>query len=151
MTRTPAGISVVSLTVPIVLDASMALKLVTPEPGSDQARTAVLGEELIAPDWMLAEVASGLANEVRYGSIDVERARTSLGAMPRFIAEFFPTRLLLPDALTLSADLSHALYDCVYLVLAIAENGKVITADRKFQQAAAKGGWAAQVELLTWT
>ena len=135
---------------PIVLDASVALKLVVREPGTDEAQALVLAEERIAPDWMLAEVASGLANKVRYEAVDGDQARIALAAMPRFVDRFFPIQPLLDGAITLTVQLEHALYDCLYLVLAIVEGGRVVTADRGFHSAATRAGYGKQVELLTW-
>ena len=136
---------------PIVLDASVALKLVVPEPGTEQAQALVLAEERIAPDWMLAEVASGLANKVRFERADHDRISVALAAVPHFIDRFFPTQPLLLDALGLAVRLKHALYDCLYLALAIAEKARVVTADREFVTTATRGGYGEQVELLTWT
>jgi predicted nucleic acid-binding protein len=96
-------------------------------------------------------VASGLANKVRYEGFDPERAHVALSALPRFVAEFFPAAPLLPDALTLSLKLEHALYDCLYLVLALAQKARVLTADRAFAHSASRGGYQQHVELLTWT
>lgn len=136
---------------PIVLDASVTLKLVTREPGTDQAQALLLDEERIAPDWMLAEVASGLANKVRYEGVDKRLANNALAAVPQFIDRFLPTKPLLRDAMNLGVELEHALYDCLYLVLAISENGRVVTADRGFFKSASRGGFGSHVELLTWT
>jgi predicted nucleic acid-binding protein len=137
--------------VTIVLDASVALKLVSREPGTDQAQALVLTEERIAPDWLLAEVASGLANKVRYEGVAQGRANAALAAVPRFIDRLFPTQPLLQDSMNLAVQLEHALYDCLYLVLALAEGGRVVTADRGFFISASRGGFTEKVELLTWT
>ena len=144
------GTSATNAIVPIILDASVALKLVTREPGTEQAQALVLGEERIAPDWMLTEVASGLANKVRYEGTDRSRALAALAAVPRFVDRFFPSQPLHPDAIDLAVRLEHAFYDCLYLVLAIAEQGRVVTADRDFFKSASKAGFGEQVELLTW-
>lgn len=134
----------------IVLDASVALKLVAREPGTERAQALVLSEERIAPDWLLTEVASGLANKVRYEGADSDRAKIALAAVPRFIDRFFPSQPLLGDAIDMAVQLEHALYDCLYLVLAIAEKSRVVTADRSFANSASRGGFGRQVELLTW-
>lgn len=134
----------------IVLDASVALKLVAREPGTDRAQALLLAEERIAPDWLLTEVASGLANKIRYENADRDRAKIALAAVPRFIDRFFPAQPLLGDAIDMAVQLEHALYDCLYLVLAVAEKGRVVTADRSFFNAASRGGFGGQVELLTW-
>ncbi len=136
---------------PIILDASVALKLVTREPGTDQAQALVLNEHRIAPDWMLAEVASGLANKIRYEGVDLNQAMIALAALPKFVDHFFPTQPLLAEAMNLAVQLEHALYDCLYLVLAVAEKGRVVTADREFFSSATRHGFGEQMELLTWS
>ena len=135
----------------IVLDASVALKLVTLEPGTREAQ-AVLGreEERIAPDWMLAEAASGLANKVRYQGLDRQVAQRSFAALPAFIERFVDSAPLLSRAMELAAELDHPLYDSLYLLLAIDEEGVVITADDGLVKAAGRGGFATRTERLTW-
>jgi predicted nucleic acid-binding protein len=136
---------------PIVVDASVALKLVTLEAGTAEAQ-ALLGrdEERIAPDWMLVEAAGGLVNKIRYEGLDPPRAQAALSALPSFIDRFVPGDRILARAVDLAAQLDHPLYDCLYLVIAIAEDGVVVTADDGFVAAAARGGFEARTERLTW-
>lgn len=144
------GIWVVAVAM-IVLDASVALPLIIQEPGTKQAQAAIFDEERIAPDWMLAEVASGLANKIRFQGVDPEQAQAALTAMPQLLDRIVPSQTLLSDGMRLAAQLDHSLYDCLYLVLAIAEDGRVVTADQKFYKAAARSGYGELVELLRWT
>jgi predicted nucleic acid-binding protein len=137
--------------VTIVLDASVALKLVTLEPGTAEAQALLeRDEERIAPDWMLTEVASGLANKVRRERLDVAQAHASFAALPSFIDRFVATAPAMTRAIDLAAKLDHALYDCVYLLIAIEENGVVVTADDDMVSAARRGGYADRVERLSW-
>lgn len=137
---------------PIVLDASVALKLVTLEPGTVEAQALLdRSEERIAPDWMLAEAASGLANKMRYENLDREAAQKSLAALPAFIDRFVEAAPLLGRAMNMAAELDHSLYDCLYLQIAIDEEGVVVTADEGLVKAAGRGGLENRTERLTWT
>ena len=136
---------------PIVVDASVALKLVTAEAGTAEAQALLeRSEERIAPDWMLVEAAGGLANKMRRKELDPTRAQAALAALPLFIDRFVPAETLLGRAMSLAAELDHPLYDCLYLLVAMAEDGVVITADDGLVAAARRGGLQEPVERLTW-
>jgi predicted nucleic acid-binding protein len=144
--------SVTRSVVPIILDASVALKLVTNEPGTVEAQALLRrDEERVAPDWMMTEVASGLVEKIRRNEIDGAGAQTAFAALPSFIDRFVATRPMLPRAMVLAAELDHALYDCVYLQAAIEEDCVVVTADDGMVAAAKRGGFAERTERLQWT
>lgn len=133
----------------LVVDASVALKFVTEEPGSDAAmRLLAMPDPLIAPDWVLAESASGLAKKVLANGFPKASAEASLAALPQFFSRLHATIDLLEPSLDLSLRLGHAFYDCLYLALALREGATLITADMKFEKAARRGGFAAQVRAL---
>ena len=145
------GISATVDRMPIVVDASVALKLVAREAGTAEAQALLdRDEERIAPDWMLVEVAGGLVNKMRHEGLNPTLAQAALTALPSFIDRFVPGEQVLARAMKLAAELDHPLYDCLYLVLAISEDGVVVTADDGFVAAAARGGFAARMERLTW-
>lgn len=136
---------------PVVLDASVALKLLTPEPGSAEAQAWLdIDDERISPEWLAVEVASGLANKVRYEGLELSRAEEALRALPMFIDRTVETAPMLGEAMRLSVELGHALYDCLYLLVALKENGRVLTADGKFAVAARNAGFQAHIEQLRW-
>ena len=136
---------------PIVLDASVALKLVALEPGTTEAQELLeRDEERIAPDWMPVEVASGLVNKVRYQGLDPALAQAALAALPSFIDRFVPADSFLARAMDLAVQLDHALYDCLYLLIAVDEDGIVVTADDGLAAAASRGGFGERTERLTW-
>lgn len=55
-----------------------------------------------------------------------------LGALAHAPITLTPCSGLLEAALTLSTQLRHPVYDCLYLALALRRNLPVITADRRF-------------------
>jgi predicted nucleic acid-binding protein len=135
----------------VVLDASVVLKLVVQEPGSDEALELLeRAEERIAPDWLGVEMAGALSNKVKYSRLLAIHAERCLEAYPRFLDRLVPSAPLLADVLRLAIRLRHPVYDCLYLALAMSENTRVITADRKLHAQAAAGGLERHVELLTW-
>ena len=133
----------------LVVDASVALKFVTREPGSDRALALLAAPDpLIAPDWLLVECASGLVKKVLASGLPQSRAEAGFGALPKFFSRLYPALDLLDAALDLSLRLRHAVYDCLYLALALREEAVLITADVRFEKAARRGGFGSQVRLL---
>ncbi|MFM9828398.1 MAG: type II toxin-antitoxin system VapC family toxin [Sphingomonas sp.] len=133
----------------IVLDASVAVKLVAREPDSALALVRV-GEAsaVIAPDWITLEVAHALWKKVQAAQLDAAAAEAGTAALGQIIDRMVPAQQLISAAVRLSYDLPHPLYDCLYLVLAQAEDVRVLTADVKFARVARAGGLGDYVEHL---
>jgi predicted nucleic acid-binding protein len=119
-----------------VLDASVAIKWVLPEPDSQKAislrdnfRKQV--HELIAPDTFPVEVAHALTRAERKGLIQppeaVERFNEIAVNLPQ-IHRYLP---LLPHAMELSSQFRIGVYDCLYVALAEREGCQLVTADDK--------------------
>jgi len=130
----------------MIIDASVAFKLVVPEPGFEAAVALAGSTSLTAPDLIFAELANAIwrfsGRERTFNwSIAAAKVRT-------LIDRVVPNEDLLPDALRLAIELSHPAYDCFYLALAIAEDDVLITADRRFHAACAGSPHAARVRLL---
>ena len=125
-----------------VLDASVAAKWVLPEPDGASAvrlfdRYAAGEISLIAPDLLLAEVASLLAKRHRRKQISAEQAREASGLMTDAAPKLFDTGLRLHRALDLSLRYRMSLRDCLYLALAIEHDCPFLTADRRLFRAGA--------------
>jgi predicted nucleic acid-binding protein len=122
-----------------VVDASVAAKWVLQEADSDAARRIVEHAQLMAPDLLWAELGSLLWRRQRNGELTAAQAREmllTLRAFPIRTHGMFP---LLPLALEIAMTIGHSVYDCVYLALADEENCRVVTADRRLQNAVAAG------------
>ncbi|MEG3122954.1 type II toxin-antitoxin system VapC family toxin [Sphingomonas sp. GB1N7] len=133
----------------IVLDASVAVKLVSREAGSEAALSRVAeATEIIAPDWMALETAHALWKKVKAGELDRKAADAGVEALAKILDRTYPASLLMSAALVLSYDLRHPIYDCLYLALAQVEQVRVLTADGKFAENARQGGFADHVELM---
>jgi predicted nucleic acid-binding protein len=130
----------------MLVDASVAAKLIIREPDSDAAADLVEGQRLVAPDLVFAELANILWKYHRRGSI----AAPDIAAFG--IADLFdrvtPCAAIQQAALMLAIELDHPVYDCFYLALAIAEDDVLVTADRRFHTACANSPHAARVQLL---
>ncbi len=133
-----------------VIDASIAVALIVDEPDSAQVRRlAIRASGLIAPDFLLVEMANALWKfarrpdpvkeaaraERKLPSHDdrVQAAKDALAALvDSHKIDFVDCEKLAVGALELAIDLGHPVYDCVYLSLALAEGVPMVTADRRF-------------------
>ena len=135
----------------LVVDASVAVKFVTQEPGSDEAYKIIVGSEpLIAPDWLLVEAASAMWDKVRRSVLLEIHAERNLGLLPDFFARLFPAAELLQHAYRTAFRLRHPIYDCLYLALAEREKAELVTADVKFFKAIERDGRYGGARLLEW-
>lgn len=131
----------------IVIDASVALKWVFEESGTEAA-LALREEQLIAPSLWLAEAANALWRHVRLGEINAAEAfarMSSLASAPVASLAFEP---LIDRVLRLATELAHPVYDCVYLALALHYDTHVVTDDRRFAAAADRPDLTGRVRLL---
>jgi predicted nucleic acid-binding protein len=117
----------------VVVDASTTVKWVVDERGSDAALALLRDEEeLIVPSLWLAEVANALWKIARTGNITTQESATRFAELSDAPVTIVAIEPHMPAALALANELSHAVYDCVYLAVAIFENTQVITDDRRF-------------------
>ena len=132
----------------IVVDASVAVKWVLPEPGSEAAaaiRTA--DDDLIAPSLAYAEIGSAIWRAVIRGDVPAADARRDLKVDVSHYRCIIPLDELSDRALELATRLRHPIYDCFYLTLAERERCPLITADGRLI-AAAKAMKGIELRLL---
>jgi predicted nucleic acid-binding protein len=125
--------------VTIVVDASVAVKWILPEPGS--AAAAELREQdsdLTAPSLVTAEIGNAIWKAVRHGALDRSAALDGIEAALIWFESLIPIEELRVRALTLAIELRHPIYDCFYLALAERENAPLVTADEAMLAAARK-------------
>ena len=129
----------------LVLDASVAIKWAMPlagEPLTDESlrifKRYTDGEfDLVVPDVFWAEMGNVLWKGVRRGRwnrSDAEATATD------FIARDFVTvssLVLLPEALRIAFAYDRAVYDCLYVALAVQSKTDLITADERLANALA--------------
>ena len=129
----------------LVVDASVAVKWVLREGGSDEALTVAL-EEMIAPPLLRVECANALWSAHRRGEIIEAEAETKLADLVNGGVEFRESDMA--EALRLAFQLAHAVYDCVYLALARIEGVLMVTADGKFASKVEAAGLDANLRRL---
>jgi predicted nucleic acid-binding protein len=135
--------------VPLVIDASIAVKFVVREIGSDAARRLIeIPDPLVAPDWLLVEAASAMWRKVKRSELLLIHAERNLDELPAFFEKLYPSRDLVADALHWAFRLRHPVYDCLYLALALREQCQLFTADEKFHRALVRGGFEERSSLL---
>lgn len=137
---------------PFVIDASVAVKFLTVEAGSAGALAYVDSpESLIAPELILPEVANALWKKVKNSELLEVHAEAGLEDLPQFFVELAPIAELMRVAVRLSYSLRHAVYDCLYLALALREQATLVTADAQFMKAVESASLQRHVELLPCT
>jgi predicted nucleic acid-binding protein len=128
-----------------VLDASIAVRWVIPEVGSEEAAELLERSfRWIAPRLMIVEVASALRRKVAEGELSSEVAYQALDALMAELAhggiKLATDEDVVTLALVLAISLRHRLPDCVYLALAEREGADLVTADRRLSELAANRG-----------
>ena len=130
----------------VVVDASVAFKLLVEEELSDRATALVRrwddgGSRLAAPQLMSFEVANALHRRVARGDFAVDVAAGLMEDLMSFGIAFHHGSDLHRRALELATELQQgAAYDAHYLALAESLGCELWTADQRFHRAAEGGG-----------
>jgi predicted nucleic acid-binding protein len=123
----------------LVVDASVAVKWVVTEIDTPEAvALQTSSEDLIAPDLVVAEIASATWKRFRCNEFSQEQALRAITIAPGLLTRLYPILGFTKQALTLAIDLGHPVYDCFYLALALREDATLITADERMFAAARK-------------
>jgi predicted nucleic acid-binding protein len=134
-----------------VVDASVALKWYVNERAAEAATRLLMagadGErDLLAPDWIVAELANALRKKVKRGECRAEQAEAILDLFGTDAPHLVAAVPLVPRALELALRLDESVYDCLYIAAAIESEAALVTADARLARAAR--GVVAEVELL---
>ena len=129
----------------LVLDASVAVKWAIPsarEPLSDESlrllKRYVGGEvEFIVPDVFWAEVGNVLREGTRQRRWRQDEAEAVAADMKARNFATVSSLVLLPEALRIAFAHDRAVYDCLYVALAVQSNTDLITADERLANALA--------------
>ena len=114
----------------LVIDASVAVKWVVPEPVSERAEL-LLDHGLVAPDLLFAECANVLWEKVRRGELTKEEAEIAAQTLEQADLAVVSTRDCLALAASIAVELDHPAYDAVYLAVAEASDLRLVTADER--------------------
>ena len=132
----------------LVIDASVAIKWVVGEPGTDEA-LALRRHNLYAPDLLVAECANVLWKKVRRTEHFPDEAHAAAHLLERADLQLEPSRRLLRRATELAIALDHPAYDCLYLALADSLACAFITADDRLRQRTASADLTGKTLSLT--
>ncbi len=114
----------------IVIDASVAIKWVVQEGGTDHA-LLLRQSPLFAPDLLIAECANILWKKVRRNELAEAEAILTARLLERAGIRLEPMRRLLQPATRISLALDHPAYDCIYLATAEMLSCGLVTADER--------------------
>lgn len=129
-----------------VVDASVAIKWLLPEPHADAAlRLLREGHELEAPDLLLPEVGNALWKRVRRQQATVSEMVAALEALVSLPLEFHSSGPLMVPAFEIACATGRTVYDSVYLAVAVLRECPLVTADRKFHAALEKTPFAPSI------
>ena len=131
-----------------VVDASVAIKWFLPEIHSESAVQARrLRQRLHVPAFLTLELGNVIAKKIRREELTRADGETILKELRHLPLQRHADERLFPAAYELAIDTRQSLYDCLYLALAEAVDGRLITADRKFHNTLAGGPYG---RLLVW-
>jgi predicted nucleic acid-binding protein len=129
----------------VVVDASVAVKWFVPEELCAEARRFLKPDhELLAPDFLRAELGNVLWKKHRQGEMDQRTAIRLLRDFARVPIEFHASEHWADVALDLAIRYGVTVYDGLYLALAAGNGCRVVTADQRLHRAC-QGGALAQV------
>ena len=119
-----------------VVDANVAIKWVLTEIHSDAAlRLRNSDSEMLVPDFFFPEIGNIFWKRVRRGEMTLDEAKNDLEALLSLPLYICPSLPLMPMALEIAVRVQQAVYDCVYLTLAVTNDCQMITADERFYNA----------------
>lgn len=131
----------------LVIDASVAIKWVVDEHGTQEA-LSLRRHRLFAPDLLIAECANVLWKKSRRKELTEAEACLAARLLQRADIELAPMRALLERATRLAIALDHPAYDCAYLALAEDLSCDLVTADRRLSAKALPAGYKSKVLAL---
>ncbi len=130
---------------PLIVDASVAAKWLFEEEHSEAAgRLRAYAFDLHAPDFVRVELVNVVAKHERRGALTTAEALEASRLILALPLQLHAWQDLLGPAFDLALETKRSVYDCLYLVLAVALDGTLVTADRKFH-ATLPGAHAARL------
>ncbi|MEA3014046.1 MAG: hypothetical protein QOD42_2591 [Sphingomonadales bacterium] len=132
----------------MVIDASVAFKLIFNEPGSDRAIELAKNSSFIAPTLLFSEVTNALWKRISHGDISSDGGADRQLELLARVVQAVDEVPLMPRALQIAVQLGHPVYDCVYLAVAEAMDDDLLTADKRFWRAVRATPFAARVQEL---
>ncbi|MFB2939005.1 type II toxin-antitoxin system VapC family toxin [Aerosakkonemataceae cyanobacterium BLCC-F154] len=119
-----------------VVDANVAIKWVLPEIHTDSAlRLLNNSYTLLVPDFFFPEIGNIFWKQVRRGEMSLAEAQEKFAELSLVDFKICASLPLMPLALEVAVRIDQAVYDCVYLALAVTNQCQMVTADERFYNA----------------
>ena len=129
-----------------IVDASVAAKWFTEEDHAQAALRLIQGgDPLHVPDFFLLEMDNLICKWIRQGMIsepEGENLRATLKTLP---LNLHSIANLQDSAFLIANQTRRSVYDCLYIALAVALNGQMVTADRRLFEGLKDGPFAGRV------
>ena len=133
----------------LVVDASIAVKCLVPEEGSEIASQLLDDRhELLAPYLMAYEVGNALWRKARRGMISREQAVALTASLADVSVTWVDETELPTEAVRLGLASNHPIYDFVYVTLAQRLRATVVTVDARFANAVISTAYQDTVVML---
>ncbi len=123
----------------IVLDASVVVKCLLVEPGSDRAKALMLrwaegSLDLLAPDVLAVEIASVLWKRAVRGQVSEDTSLLLYREFQELQIPVWSCERLADPALQLALQYQRPVYKCLYVALAATTESRLVTADEALWQ-----------------
>ena len=123
-----------------VVDSSVVVKWFLPEPSRPEALRLLRSYreqtlQLISPALLLSEVSNVFCKRVRRRELSASQAGQAFRLLKIHSPVLITDADVLEEAVRLAIASGQAVYDCLYLALALRRGCDLITADRKFHAA----------------
>lgn len=116
----------------VIVDASVAIKWVVEEEGSQAAVDLRSRFRFASPELLIPECANVLWKKTARGELEREEAILAARLLERSGVAFLSMAGLLERAASLAIEISHPAYDCTYLAAAVQTGAAFVTADDRF-------------------
>ena len=121
----------------IVLDSSAAIEFSLQRPKAKKIETYLANTEyIIAPDLMVSEITNVFWKYHNFEDFPLKKCMSLLEITMNLIDRFYSTKELYQEAFAFSCQVSHSVYDIMYLILARRHNAHLLTLDKKLQKLA---------------
>ncbi len=132
-----------------VVDASVGIKWFVPEVLAANALQVRRPEHILhVPTLFDVEMGNIVWKKVRRGELSNSEGAEIVAQLPGLPVERHAELPLLAAAFDLAIQTQRSVYDSLYLALAIALGGRVVTADERFVNSLATTPYAASIEWL---
>jgi predicted nucleic acid-binding protein len=128
-----------------VVDASIVVQYAIEQDQTAAVRNLVArmyrgNEELIIPEFCLLECTNVIWKEVRFQGLSPTHAEALVNELLTLAFRVLPTKHLLPEALKIGVSCELAIYDSLYIALALEHKYPLITVDNRQQNGAIVSG-----------